>query len=403
MVGGVVRDMLLGRQPADLDIVTAAPPEAVASQFDRTIPVGAAFGVVTVVLDGHSYQVATFRREGPYADGRRPAYVEYSDAVSDVTRRDFTINALLYDPTSGVVIDHVGGRADLEHRIIRTVGDPRARFEEDRLRLVRAVRLATELEFQIDGDTLAAIVELAPTVVAVSAERLREELVRLLVAPARADGVTLLGTTGMLATVLPEVAALPGERLSHTIRSLELLRRPVAPLAVAALLLGLESGPAVAAVCRRLRFSASEVRAITMLVTDSRRLSGLPSMRRGQAETLLRRTDAAELLELHRVDCLAGGRELTSYYRALDIVAALAGDLAGPPGLLGGDDLIAMGYVPGPQFAEIMRAVGDARARGDITSPDEARAWVRTRYPAGASSRAVEPSGGAAPDPDRGG
>jgi len=405
-----VRDLLLGREPADLDIVTAAPPEAVAALFDRTIPIGAEFGVVAVVLDGHPYQVATFRREGPYLDGRRPAYVEYSDAVADVTRRDFTINALLYDPMADVVIDHVGGRVDLERRVIRTVGPPAARFAEDRLRLLRAARLAAELGFEIERDTLDAISTLASTVADVSGERVRDELLRLLVAPGRAEGVRVLAATGLLVAILPEVAALTGSQsreggdvLAHTSRVLELLRRPTAVLALATLLQYLDAASTVPQVCRRMRLSTAETRAVTTLVADHGRLRDLLGMGRPQALRLLRRGDAADLLELYRVDCLAAGEALTAYYLAAETLAAGAGDLAGPPRLLSGNDLIALGYAPGPKFTAMLDAVEDARARGEIASADEARAWILARFPAGAASRAVEPSGGTVPDPDRGG
>ncbi len=397
-----MRDLLLGREPADLDIVTAAPREAVAALFDRTIPVGAEFGVVAVVLDGHPYQVATFRSEGPYLDGRRPTSVEFTDASADVTRRDFTINALLYDPIADAVIDHVGGRVDLERRCIRTVGDPAARFAEDRLRLLRAVRLAAELEFDIEPATLAAITALAPTVVEVSAERVRDELLRLLVATGRADGVRLLERTGLLAAILPEVAA-HGEELASIRRALQALSRPTPVLAAATFLHDLDAASAVPDICRRLRFSTADTRRIVTLVADHRRLGDLPEMERIRARRLLRRGDAADLIELHRADCLARGRDLASYYLAAEMVAAGAGAAAEPSRLLGGDDLIALGYVPGPHFTEMLDAIEEARARGQITSSDEARRWILARFPAGASSRPVEPSGGAVSDPERGG
>ena len=397
-----MRDLLLGREPADLDIVTAAPPEAVAALFDRTIPIGAEFGVVAVVLDGHPYQVATFRREGPYLDGRRPTSVEFTEAAADVTRRDFTINALLYDPIGDVVIDHVGGRADLERRCIRTVGDPAARFAEDRLRLLRAVRLAAELEFDIEPATLAAITALAPTVAGVSAERVRDELLRLLIATGRADGVRQLERTGLLTAILPEVAGL-GEELASVGRALQALRRPTAVLAAATFLHRLDPASTIPDLCRRLRLSTADTRRITALVADHGRLCNLREMARSRARRVLRRDDAADLVELHRVDCLARGRDLITYYLAAELVAAGAGTAAAPPRLLGGDDLIALGYVPGPHFAEMLDAIEEARARGQIASPDEARRWILARFPAGASSRSVEPSGGAVSDPDRGG
>lgn len=395
-----MRDLLLGREPADLDIVTGAPPEAVVALFDRTIPIGAEFGVVAVVIDGHPYQVATFRREGPYVDGRRPTSVEFTDAAADVARRDFTINALLYDPIGDIVIDHVGGRADLERRCIRTVGDPASRFAEDHLRLLRAVRLAAELGFDIEPATFAAITALAPAVTGVSAERVRDELLRLLVATGRADGIRLLGRTGLLAAILPEVPGL-GEELASTGLALQALRRPTAALAAATLLHRLDAASTVPDICRRLRLSNADTRRIATLVADYRRLRDLPQMERSRARRLLSRDDAADLIELHRVDCLARGDDLGTYYLAAEMMAAGAG--AEPPKLLSGNDLIALGYVPGPHFTEMLNAIEEARAGGQITSPDEARLWILARFPAGASSRSVEPSGGAVSDPHRGG
>lgn len=396
-----MRDLLLGREPADLDIVTAAPPEAVTALFDRTIPIGAEFGVVAVVIDGHTYQVATFRREGPYLDGRRPTSVEFTDAAGDVTRRDFTINALLYDPFGDRVIDHVGGRADLERRCIRTVGDPASRFAEDHLRLLRAVRLAAELGFDIEPATFAAITALAAAVAGVSAERVRDELMRLLVATGRADGIRLLERTGLLAAILPEVARL-GEELASTGLALQALRRPTAALAAATLLHRLDAASTVPDICRRLRLSNADTRRIATLVADYRRLRDLPQMERSRARRLLSRDDAADLIELHRVDCLARGDDLGTYYLAAELAAA-AGAAEEPARLIGGDDLIALGYVPGPHFVEMLNAIEEARAGGQITSPDEARRWILARFPAGASSRSVEPSGGAVSDPNRGG
>lgn len=414
-----MRDLLLGRPPNDLDIVTAAAPEETAALFEHTVPVGAEFGVVAVVLDGHAYQVATFRREGPYLDGRHPSFVEYSDVRADVLRRDFTVNALLYDPLADVVIDHVGGRADLERRLIRTVGDPTERFLEDRLRLLRAVRFAAELEFAIDPSTLKAIGVLAPRITDVSAERIRDELLRLLVAPGRATGVRLLESTGLLKAVLPEVAAMAGvpqppefhpegDVLTHTLLALEHLERPSPVLAMATLLhdvgkpptltvsdrIRFHNHPAVGAamaeaICQRLRLSNAETRAIVTLVADHLRVGDLPAMRPGRAARFLRRPDIDELLELHRVDCLASHRNLATYEWAQQARRQMSAEP--PPRLLTGDDLIALGYRPGPQFAEILEAAADAAAEGEFTTRDEARVWVRARFPGGEPSAVTEP------------
>lgn len=360
LVGGIVRDLLLGRPPVDLDIATAAPVDIVAALFDRTVPVGVQFGVVAVVLDGYPYQVATFRREGPYLDGRRPAYVERGSALDDVRRRDFTVNALLYDPFTGEIIDHVGGRSDLAGRCIRTVGPPAERFAEDRLRLLRAVRLAAELQFTVEAGTRAALADLAPTITGVSAERIRDEMVRLLVAPGGADGVLLMAATGLLRAVLPEVAALSYQSspvLDHACRVLRSLGPQSPEVAFAVLLCGLPDAAAAGEVCRRLRFSTVERRRVVALVREFQRLAGGGYLSPEDARCVLRQAAAME-----------------------------------PNRLITGDALIAMGYVPGPAFAVMLRAIEEARARGEVTTAESARAWVRDRFPAGAARPPVEPA-----------
>lgn len=421
-----MRDLLLGREPHDLDIVTAAHPEAVTALFERTVAIGQEFGVVAVVLDGHPYQVATFRREGPYLDGRRPSYVEYADARADVRRRDFTINALLYDPSAGTVWDFVDGRGDLDQRIIRTVGDPTERFAEDWLRLLRAVRFAIELEFSIDTATFAALRSLSSSIAGTSAERIRDELLRLLLVPGRADGVRLLESTGLLSVILPDVAAMAGvaqppefhpegDVLTHTCLALQYLEDPTAVLAVATLLHDVgkpptlsvadrirfndhaEVGAAMAeAICQRLRLSAAATRAATVLVRDHLRIRDLPRMRPGRARHFLRRPDIGDLLALHRADCLASHGDLEIYHWALRALTEVA---ATPPPrrLITGDDLIALGYAPGPLFAEMLDAIGAAQEEGEVTTPEQARAWVRARFAAGGPSGGAEPPRGAGP------
>lgn len=399
LVGGVVRDLLLGRVPTDLDVVTAAPARTVRALFDHTIPVGEEFGVVAVVMDGHPYQVASFRHEGPYLDGRRPSYVEPADAPTDVRRRDFTINALLYDPLADRVIDHVDGLADLDRRLIRTVGDPSARFGEDRLRMLRAVRFAAELGFRLDPAALAAIVRQAGEIGMVSAERIRDELVRLLVAPGRTDGVRLLAQTGLLAHVLPEVAALAGpaggapggdlDRLELTIAALGGLRKPGPVLALATLLHLAEPADAAEGICRRLRVSTAERRTIVSLVREHARLQDAPALRAAEIRGLLRHARAADLLELYRVRAAAAGAPPDIYRRAAEIFAGAVGAVRRP--LLRGDDLIALGYAPGRVFPRILDALEAARGRGEISTADEARVWVRAHFPAGAPRHPEEP------------
>lgn len=376
LVGGVVRDVLLGRTPADLDIVTAAPPDAIRALFARTLEVGAAFGVIAVVVDNHPYQVATFRREGPYVDGRHPTSVERTDAATDARRRDFTVNALLYDPVVDRVVDFVGGQHDLAQRLIRAVGDPDARFAEDHLRMLRAVRLAAELGFVVEPATEAAIARHVARLAEVSAERVRDELWRLLVADGRADGIRLAARTGVLRAVLPE--ALSDDDAALITRRLAAVRRPSPTLAMAAALLDAGPGRATAA-CRRLRCSGDEGRAIVGLVATASQAATIPRMTSGALRDLGGRVPLAELTELCRAD--AAARVIDDSWAAASVAVAASGVGAHLPRLLSGDDLAQLGYAPGPAFAQMLAEVETARARRDVADRDEARAWVLARFP----------------------
>jgi len=410
-VGGCVRDIEMGRPPHDYDIVTGARPEQVAAMFPAALTVGAQFGVVIVPLDAYRYEVATFRSEGPYLDGRRPSHVEFVDAESDVRRRDFTINGLLHDPLDGRTIDLVGGRDDIAAGRVRTIGDSAQRFSEDHLRMLRAVRLAAELGFEIEADTFRAIRAHAAAITGVSAERIRDELMRLLVSAGRGEGVRRLQESGLLAAVLPEVEAMvgveqpvefhpEGDVFVHTVLALERLRGPHPLLALATLLhdvgkpltqtrtdrIRFNEHDEVGAVraeeiCRRLRLSAAETDRVTSLVREHLRVKDLPKMRPAKAARFLLRPDAPDHLELHRADCLASHGHLDVYEWAVAARDALRAAHPRSAPLLTGDDLIALGYVPGPLFKEMLETVGDAQLEGTIRSPEEARAFVRARFP----------------------
>lgn len=409
-VGGCVRDLLMGREPHDYDVATDAPPQAVAALFPQVHLVGARFGVVVVTLDSHRYEVATFRAEGPYADGRHPTRVEFADPRTDVERRDFTINGLLYDPLTGEVVDHVGGRADIARRLVRTIGPPEARFDEDRLRMLRAVRLAAELGFDLEEQTRQAIAARAPQITQVSWERIRDELVRLLTSPGRGRGVRLLQETGLLRAVLPEVAATvgvpqppefhpEGDVFTHTVLTVEHLTDPSPVLALAALLHDIGKPPTLTrtdrirfhehdrvgaelaeGVCRRLRLSADDTARVVELVREHLRVRDLPRMRPARAARFLLAPAAADHLELHRADCLASHGDLSVYRWAVQARQCLLARPAGPR-LLTGDDLIALGYPPGPRFREILDAVEDARLEGRIATREEAVEFVRRMFP----------------------
>ena len=431
-VGGCVRDLEMGRDPHDYDIATDARPSEVATLFPDAVLVGVKFGVVVVPLNGHHYEVSTFRAEGPYVDGRRPSRVEFVDPQSDVMRRDFTINGLLHDPLTGRTIDYVGGRADIATRTIRTIGQPQLRFAEDRLRMLRAVRLAAELEFDIDHDTFQAIAEQAAAITEVSAERIRDELVRLLVVPGRAKGVRLLHASGLLQAVLPEVAATAGvpqppefhpegDVFTHTVLALEHLRNPSPVLAMATLLHDIGKPPTLSVsdrirfnehdvvgaemagvICRRVRFSGGDTERIVALVRNHLRVKDLPKMRPAKATRFLLDPASADHLELHRADCLASHGNLDVYQWATARRQQLAAQPPDRGHLISGDDLLKLGYVPGPQYKTILDYVEDARLEGKVRTREEALALLRKSFPqpkSTRSSRSTQSSRSTAKDP----
>jgi poly(A) polymerase len=408
--GGCVRDLVMGVAPHDYDVTTSARPDEVMALFDKTVPVGAAFGVVLVILGGREYEVATFRTEGGYSDGRHPDRVAFSTAEEDVKRRDFTINGLLYDPLDERVIDYVGGRADIERRVVRTIGDPDERFAEDRLRLIRAVRFAARLGFEIDARTFEALVRLAPTVTGVSWERIRDELVKMLTAPNRGLALRLLHKTGLLKAVLPEVDAMAGvaqpdefhpegDVFEHTVLVLDALEAPTPVRALGALLhdvgkpatytevdrirfnnhdvVGAELADAV---CKRLRLSNEMRQQVVDVVRNHMRFMHAPEMREAKLKRLLRRETFDDELAVHKADCLASHGDMTVYDFLVGKQAELPPEVIRPARLITGHDLIAAGYEPGPLFGEILDAVEDLQLEGALTSRDEALAWVAEHY-----------------------
>lgn len=416
-VGGCVRDLEMGREPHDYDVATDARPEEVARIFPGSHLVGARFGVVVAREGERAYEITTFRSEGPYEDGRRPSRVEFVDAESDVRRRDFTINGLLHDPLVGKTIDFVGGRDDIARRIVRTIGPAAERFAEDRLRMLRAVRLAAELEFGIDPDTFKAIALHAKEITQVSAERIRDEILRLLAAPGRGDGVRMLRESGLLAPILPEIAATEGvpqppefhpegDVFTHTVMAIENLRDPSPVLALATLLHDIGKPPTLEhadrirfnrhdevgtrmaeEVCRRLRLSNDDTARVCALVREHIRIKDLPKMRPAKAKRFLGREDVAEHLELHRADCLASHGDLSVWEWAAAALRATPEEERRPARLLTGDDLIAAGYSPGPRFKEMLESALDAQLERRVRSREEALALVREEFPLPAPRR----------------
>ena len=415
LAGGYVRDRLLGVAPRDFDVATDAVPDAVQRLFPKTVPVGAQFGVVLVVIDGHAIEVATFRSDAAYVDGRHPVAVRYGTPEDDAQRRDFTINGMFLDPVSDEVIDLVGGRRDLEARIIRAIGDPQARLREDRLRMLRGVRLASRLGFEIEPATFAAMRAAAHTITDIAWERIGDEVVRMLTDSANGSArraFALLDATGLLAPILPEVAALraveqspdyhpEGDVFVHTLLLLEQLEQPAEPLALGALLHDVgkpqcavrgerritffghcELGAEMAVtICQRLRRSRETRERVHYLVRNHLRPLQAPEMRTSTLKRFLAQDGIDQLLELARLDALASTGDLRAYAFCRTKLAELGAARLKPAPLLRGQDLIGLGFRPGPLFRDILDAVTDAQLDGTLETRDDALAWVRARYP----------------------
>jgi len=427
LVGGCVRDLLLGREPADFDVATSATPAQVMETFPETYAVGAQFGVVLVPSPGgecadgeqgtsKSYvvEVATFRSDLGYSDGRHPDEVRFTrDPREDVARRDFTINGMMLDPVTGEVLDFVGGRKDLEAKLIRAIGDPNRRFGEDKLRMLRAVRFAARFEYEIEADTLAAIRQLARDVHLVSRERVRDELTKMLTEGHARRAFLLLDQTGLLKEVLPEISLMKGVKqppefhpegdvFVHTLLLLENLPLPCPPtLAWGALLHDVgkpatfrvapdrirfdghvEVGIKIAEeICTRLRFSNHDTDQVLSLVDNHMRFGHVTRMKESTLKKFMRLPGFDEHLALHRADSLASHGNLSTHDFLQKKLAEIPPENIRPPALMTGDDLIAAGYVPGPRFGEILEAVEDAQLEGRLLSREDALEFVKNKFP----------------------
>lgn len=407
-----MRDLLLGREPADYDVTTDATPEQVAALFSDSLAVGAQFGVILIPRDGMKVEVATFRSDVGYSDGRHPDSVVYSKTPQeDVQRRDFTINGLLMRHDSGEVLDFVGGQEDLKAGIIRSIGEPERRFKEDKLRMMRAVRFAARFGFDIEPSTFRAIRRHVEEIHQVSPERLREELTKMLTEGAARRAFELLDDTWLLGQVLPEIAAMKGVEQPpqfhpegdvwiHTRMMLEgLAGRPSPTLAWGVLLHDVGKPPTfkpasetgdrirfdghvavgvrmAEAICRRLRFSTEDTEQIAALVSNHMKFAAVEEMRKATLKRFVRQPHFGEHLALHRLDCLSSHRNLDSFEFVKRFLEETPPEQVRPERLLGGDELQELGYHPGPQFAEILRSLEDAQLEGAIRTKEEAKKYV---------------------------
>jgi poly(A) polymerase len=422
--GGCVRDLLLGREPADYDVATDATPRQVMEIFPQTFAVGEQFGVVLVPLAEaggatKAVEVATFRSDVGYSDGRHPDEVRFTrDPREDVERRDFTINGMMLDPlvldtTTNEILDFVGGRADLKAGIIRAIGDPERRFGEDKLRMLRAVRFAARFEYRIDPATMAAIQKLALQIHQVSCERIREELTKMLTEGRARRAFQLLDESKLLPEVLPEIAAMKGvaqppqyhpegDVFVHTLLLLDKLPAGCSKtLAWGALLHDVGKPPTfrvapdrirfdghvdvgvkmAAEICRRLRFSNYETDQILAMVDNHMRFGDVQRMKQSTLKRFFRLPQFDEHLELHRMDALSSNGNLDGYEYTLDQMRSMPPEAIRPQLLLTGRDLIEAGYEPGPRFKEVLAAVEDAQLEGRLTSREAAMEYVRREFP----------------------
>jgi poly(A) polymerase len=430
LVGGCVRDLLLGRVPKDYDVATDAMPQQVMSIFPDTYAVGAQFGVVLVPAPQsergdertnsgtktvNEVEVATFRSDIGYSDGRHPDEVRFSqDPREDVVRRDFTINGMLLDPLTNDVLDYVGGQKDLEAGFIRSIGDPERRFAEDKLRMLRAVRFAARFAYQIEDQTFAAMLTLAKEIHVVSRERVRDELTRMLTEEHPRRSFELLDQSGLLKEVLPEISVMKGveqppqfhpegDVFVHTLLLLDHLPQPCPPTLAWGALLHDVGKPATFRVapdrirfddhvnvgvkiaeeiCGRLRFSSSDTQQILALVGNHMRFGHALRMNQSTLKKFLRMPAFDQHLALHRADSLASHGHLSTYEWIKEKLAAIPPEKMRPTPLVTGDDLIAAGHAPGPKFREILDAVEDGQLEGWLGSREAALEFVRREFPA---------------------
>jgi len=375
LVGGCVRDMVMGIEPADYDIATSARPEEIVKIFPRTESIGAQFGVILVIYRGHPFEVATFRSDEAYVDGRRPTGVVFTDVKQDVLRRDFTINGLLYDPLDQRVIDYVEGQSDIQAKLVRAIGDPHARFEEDKLRILRAVRFGARLGYEIEPATWEAVRSMAPKIHQVSSERIREELSRILTDGGPARGFRLLDESGLRAEILPEL-----EWTDHIERSLAFVRKGAEVDFAMGVLLHHTPVASVQKIVDRLKFSRAEMQHIISLVENLPRFSEVRQMSMSKLKRFFRLNRFEDHVELAHIHLTAQGEDLGDLQYVRQKRAEWSEQDIFPQPLVTGADLIAMGFVPGPLFKDILTRVEDEQLDGRLTDRTQALDLVRREY-----------------------
>ena len=409
-VGGCVRDLVLKKNPKDFDIATNAVPQKIRQLFPKTVAVGEQFGVIIVLMEGEPFEVATFRADQGYQDGRHPTNIRFTNAKEDAVRRDFTVNGLFYDPIEKKVLDWVNGQKDLRKKIIRAIGDPKIRFKEDKLRMLRAVRFASVLGFKIEPKTFAAIKKMCSEIGSVSHERIRDELIKMFTGPNPGLSLRLLDKSGLLKEILPEVCKMKGvaqpkafhpegDVYRHTLLLMDQLKYPSPALSFGCLLHDIGK-PATfrradrirfnghdrvgakitEAILIRLRFPNDLKEQIVAAVDGHMRFKDVKQMRESKLKKFLQKPTFETELEQHRVDCLASHGDLTNWRFLKRIIKTLSKEEIKPVPLLNGKDLLELGFKEGPLIGQILRAVEEQQLERKLTSREEALKWVVNHY-----------------------
>ena len=411
--GGCVRDFLMRQEPQDFDLATTARPEIVESLFAKTIAVGKQFGVILVMDREDCFEVATFRQEGAYRDGRHPDEIRFTSPQEDALRRDFTVNGLFFDPFENKVIDYVNGQEDIKRRVIRAIGDPLKRFEEDKLRLLRAVRFASTLDFEIEKPTWDALCRMAGEITVVSPERIRDELIKILTRPGAARGYTLMSDCGLMRVILPEIETMKGVQQQpeyhpegdvfiHTRMLLEKLDKPSLALAFGALFHDIAKPKTFAvregritfyehehigvqmteAIMRRLRFSNDQIRDVCACVGNHMKFANVQQMRSGKLKQFVSRPTFTDELEMPRIDCLSSHGMLDNYkFLGVKLKEYEKEDLKPKP-ILTGHDLQALGMKPGPEMKPLLEELYELQLEGQFPDKTAALAWVQKKMQA---------------------
>ena len=430
--GGCVRDRLMGIAPGDIDVATSAEPNVILNLFPHTFEKGKAFGVTSVLIDDIEIEVATFRKEGKYSDGRHPDHVEWTDDKQDALRRDFTINGMFFDPFENKIIDYVQGQEDLKRKVIRTIGNPYHRFDEDKLRMMRAIRFSARFQYPIESDTRKAILELSPKMTEVSQERIREELVKILTQANPQTGLQLLSEVGLLKVILPEIEAMKGveqppqfhpegDVFVHTLLLFKHIHKNPSPeLAIAALLHDVGKPPTFTIkerirfdghtdlgakmaekIMKRLRFSRKQIEHVASLVKQHLQFMNVKQMRESTLKRFLGQEGFEDHLELHRLDCLACHGILDNYEFCKEKLAWLKQKPLPMKPLLSGKDLIRTGFKPGPLFKEILTSIETAQLENVLTSKKQALDFAKKHFSTHLSKRSPQTNKKKRPHPKK--